>query len=273
MDNFYNLLERTWSTTNSLLCVGLDPDLSRMPEGIGTGADAVLDFNKEIISATSDLVCAYKPQIAFYSGIGAEKELIETIAFIRQKAPRALVILDAKRGDIEHTAEAYATEAFERYKVDAVTLNPYLGGDSLRPFLKRSDKGSIILCRTSNPGASDFQGLEIGGKPLYQIVAEKAHREWAFNKNLLFVVGGTAPEEILKVREVAPNIPFLVPGIGAQGGDLASVVSNGKGVNNPGLIINSSRQIIYADKGRNFANAARMAAEELKNQINYFLRR
>jgi len=188
---FNSRLKNSWNTANSLVCVGLDPDVAKIPVRFAKSSQPIFDFNKEIIDATHDLVCAYKPQIAFYSAAGAEKELQLTIKYIREHAPNAIVILDSKRGDIGNTAVAYAVEAFERYQADAVTINPYMGEDSVRPFIKDASHAAIVLCRTSNAGAHDFQDLLVDGKPLYQHVAQRAARDWNQLSNVLLVVGAT----------------------------------------------------------------------------------
>jgi orotidine-5'-phosphate decarboxylase len=226
----------------------------------------MLAFNRRIIDATHDLAAAYKPQIAFYSAAGRESELDASIRYIRQRAPHALVILDAKRSDIGNTAEAYATEAFDRYGADAVTVNPYMGEDSMRPFLARRDRGAVLLCRTSNPGARDFQDLLVDGVPLYRRVAERAERDWNGNHNLMLVVGATAPGEMAELRKAHPRLSFLVPGIGAQHGDLEGTLAAGLDVAGGGLLISSSRGIIFAGGGT--FDAIRGAAAELHAAIN-----
>ncbi len=263
-------LNAAWHRNNSLLCVGLDPDLEKIPDHLRTAKSPLFEFNRAIIESTSDLVCAFKPQIAFYAASGLERDLELTIAYIHENFPGIPVILDAKRGDIGSTAKLYAQEAFDRYGADAVTVNPYLGGDALEPFLDRSDKGVIILCRTSNPGAIDIQDLELNGEKLYRIVARKAAREWNRNGNVLLVVGATYPQELGEIRSLVGNMPLLVPGIGAQGGDIEKAVNNGKTSDGTGMIINSSRGIIYAGKGKDFAQAARTAALQLKEEINRY---
>ena len=190
---FIEKLRSAWVTNNSLLCVGLDPDLKKFPQVVRNSPHPIFEFNRKIIDATSDLVCAFKPQIAYYSAQQAEDQLLMTIDYIRNKYPNLPIILDAKRNDIGSTAEMYATEAFDRYGADAVTVSPYLGKDSLEPFLKRKDKGVIVLCRTSNPGAGDLQDLICDGKKLYEVVAQKCASEWNQNKNILLVVGATYP--------------------------------------------------------------------------------
>ena len=261
-------LERSWDSSDSLVCVGLDPEIERFPEQIADQASPIFQFNKAIIDATADLVCAYKPQYAHYAAYEAEDQLERTIDYIHRSYPGIPVILDSKRGDVGNTAERYAIEAFERYHADAVTVSPYLGGDSLEPFLKYEDKGVIVLCRTSNPGAGEVQDLEIGGRKLFHVIAELASRRWNNRGNCLLVVGATYPRELAEVREIVGNMPFLVPGVGAQGGDVALAVQNGQSAAGTGLIISSSRGILYASSGENFASAAREATQKLRDQIN-----
>lgn len=268
MSNFIEQLQHGWDANHSLVCVGLDPEIERFPAHIAASASPIFQFNKSIIDATADLVCAYKPQFAHYAAYEAEDQLERTIDYIHRTYPAIPVILDSKRGDVGNTAERYAIEAFERYHADAVTVNPYLGGDSLEPFLKYEDKGVIILCRTSNPGAKDLQDLEVGGRRLFHIVAEHAARRWNSRGNCLLVVGATYPRELAEVREVVGNMPLLVPGVGAQGGDVAQVVQNGQTAAGAGLIISSSRGILYASSGEDFATAARDATLRLRDQIN-----
>lgn len=257
-------LSQAWKTSNSLVCVGLDPDMAKIPARFASSSMPILEFNKEIVDATLDLVCAYKPQIAFYNAVGAERQLEQTIEYIRHRAPHAIVILDSKRGDIGNTATAYAAEAFERYKADAVTINPYMGEDTVRPFVKDAKHAAIVLCRTSNSGARDFQDLLIDGTPLYQHVAQRAASKWNELKNVLLVVGATYPEEMAILRKAHPELTFLVPGIGAQGGDLKATLDNGLDANKQGLLISSSRQIIFAGD----RIAIRTAAQTLKDEIN-----
>lgn len=250
----------------SLVCVGLDPDPAKLPTDLAGEAQPLYAFGRRIIDATFGIAAAYKPQIAFYSALGAEAELVASIRYIRERAPSALVILDAKRNDIGNTAEAYAREAFERYGADAVTVNPYMGEDSVRPFLSRPDRGAIVLCRTSNPGARDFQDLQIDGVPLFRRVAERAARHWNQHRNLMLVVGATYPREMAELRQAHPEISFLVPGIGAQGGDLDATLAAGLNAHGTGLLINSSRAIIYAGGGA--SGAIRAAAADLRDAIN-----
>ena len=268
MSQFITKLERSWDSSDSLVCVGLDPEIERFPEQIADQASPIFQFNKAIIDATADLVCAYKPQFAHYAAYEAEDQLERTIDYIHRSYPGIPVILDSKRGDVGNTAERYAIEAFERYHADAVTVSPYLGGDSLEPFLKYEDKGVIILCRTSNPGAGEVQDLEIRGRKLFHVIAELASQRWNSRGNCMLVVGATYPRELAEVREIVGSMPFLVPGVGAQGGDVALAVQNGQSAAGTGLVISSSRGILYASSGENFASAAREATQKLRDQIN-----
>ena len=268
MSQFIERLQQRWDTHNSLVCVGLDPEIERFPPQILDQPSPIFQFNKAIVDATADLVCAYKPQFAHYAAYEAEDQLERTIDYIQTTYPTIPVILDSKRGDVGNTAERYAIEAFERYHADAVTVNPYLGGDSLEPFLKYDDKGVIILCRTSNAGAGDLQDLQIGGRRLFHTVADLAARRWNSRGNCMLVVGATYPRELAEVREITGNMPFLVPGVGAQGGDVAQAVQNGQTAAGAGLVISSSRSILYAASDENFASAARAATEKLRDQVN-----
>ncbi len=265
---FYNKLDHIWKLNNSLVCVGLDPDLDRMPVHFQGQDNPIFAFLREIIAATADLVCAFKPQIAYFSGQGAEDQLWLTMSYLKERHPEIPVILDAKRGDIGSTAAMYAREAFDRYGADAVTVNPYLGGDSLEPFLERSGKGVFILCRTSNPGGMELQNLEVDGRKIYQIVAEKAACHWNGNRNVGLVAGATYPRELAQIREAVGDMPLLVPGVGAQGGDIGQVVEAGLNSRGTGMIINSSRGILYAGNDRNFARAARAETIKLRDAIN-----
>jgi orotidine-5'-phosphate decarboxylase len=261
---FAERLARAHHSSGSLLCVGLDPDPARLPKDLGS--DPIYAFNRRIVDATADFTAAYKPQIAFYSALGAESQLAASIRYIRERAPSALVILDAKRNDIGNTAEAYVREAFDRYEADAVTVNPYMGEDSVRPFLARADRGAILLCRTSNSGAHDFQDLLVDGLPLYRRVAERAAAHWNELGNLMLVVGATYPREMADLRRAHPEVPFLVPGIGAQGGDLQATLEAGLDAHGAGLLISSSRNLIYAGGGT--AAGIHGAAAELNAAIN-----
>lgn len=275
---FADKLAHAQHISGSLVCVGLDPDPAELPkdlvgakelaaaQNVFAGAQPLLAFNRRIIDATADLTAAYKPQIAFYSALGAEDQLLATIHHIREHAPHALVILDAKRNDIGNTAEAYAREAFDRYDADAVTVSPYMGEDSVRPFLARPDRGAILLCRTSNPGAKDFQDLLTDGIPLYARVAQRAAGHWNEHRNLMLVVGATYPREMAQLRQAHPDVSFLVPGIGAQGGDLDATLEAGLDARGAGLLINSSRNIIYAGGGS--PEAIRAAGAQLHASIN-----
>ncbi len=263
---FPERLDRAQAAADSLVCVGLDPDLAKLPADLARDPTPFLAFGRRIVDATRDVAAAYKPQIAFYSAMGKEAELAALIEYIRERAPDALIILDAKRSDIGNTAEAYAREAFDRYGADAVTVNPYMGGDSVAPFLARPDRGAILLCRTSNPGARDFQDLLVDGAPLYRRVAERAAMRWNAHRNLMLVVGATFPTEMAELRRAHPELWFLVPGIGAQGGDLDRTLAAGLDARGAGLLINSSRAIIYA--GGAESAAIRAAALELRAAIN-----
>jgi orotidine-5'-phosphate decarboxylase len=269
MTGFTEKLNDVWDRNDSLVCVGLDPEIERIPATIAAEPSPIFQFNRAIIDATADVVCAYKPQFAHYAAYEAEDQLERTIDYVHQNYPHVPVILDSKRGDVGNTAERYAIEAFERYKADAVTVNPYLGGDSLEPFLKHGDKGVIILCRTSNPGARDIQDLQVdGGRRLYHVIADLAAKKWNSRGNCMLVVGATYPRELAEIREIVGDLPFLVPGVGAQGGDVAQAVQNGRTKNGRGLVISSSRAILYASSGDDFAKAARNAAITLRDQIN-----
>ncbi len=261
--SFFKKLTEAVSKNNSLLCVGLDPDPQQMPANTG-----ILEFNRAIIDATRDLVCAYKLNFAFYeaAGAGGFEILKSTVDYIAGDIP---VIGDAKRGDIGNTAKAYARSIFSNLGFDAATVNPYLGFDSIEPFIQYRDRGVFILCRTSNPGAADFQSLRLAEEPgsLFEVVAEKASR-WNSNNNIGLVVDATYPEELRLIRQRHPDMPLLIPGVGAQGGDLAAAVSYGVNARGEGAIINSSRQIIYASRGDDFAPAAAKAAAELRHRIN-----
>jgi orotidine-5'-phosphate decarboxylase len=267
---FIERLIRAWKNNDSLVCVGLDPDTSRFPSSVDSLDEPIFEFNKAIIDATHDLVCAYKPQIAHYSAESAELELESTISYIKSNYPEVPVILDAKRGDIGSTAEMYATEVFERYAADAVTVNPYLGFDSFEPFLNYKDRGVILLCRTSNAGAADLQDLIVDGVPLYEKVASLAAHKWNQHGNCLLVVGATWPEQLAKIRSIVGDMPLLVPGVGTQGGDVEKLVKAGRTKAGTGLVISSSRAILYASNGDDFAEAARQETDKLRMLINQF---
>jgi len=283
--NFMQALRDRWTSADSLVCVGLDPEPAKFPAQFADDPDAVFNFCRAIVDATAGYACSFKPQIAHFAALGAEGALQRLIAHIHAAHPGIPVILDSKRGDIGSTAQHYAAEAFDRHAADAVTVNPYLGRDSLRPFLDRADKGVIILCRTSNPGAGDLQDLRVsdmrasdngrdGGapasRPLYQHVAEKVAREWNGNGNCALVVGATWPGQLREVRAIVGDVPFLVPGVGAQGGDVEAVVTHAKTADGTGLVVSSSRAILYASSGEDFAVAAASAAKALRDEINRY---
>jgi orotidine-5'-phosphate decarboxylase len=263
--DFLKKLETAWTETRSMVCVGLDPRMDRLPASIRSGKEPFYRFNREIIEATRVHACAYKLQFACYAAENRVPELRRTIAFLKEVAPELPVILDAKRGDIGSTAEQYAREAFEVLRADAVTVNPYMGGDTLEPFTRWAAKGVVVLCKTSNPGSADLQDLVLAsGNPLYLEVARKAAAEWNRADNLCLVAGATYPDELARIRAVVGRMPLLVPGIGAQGGDLAATLRAGLREDGWGLLINSSRGIIHASSGDDFATAAAGAARELR---------
>ncbi len=267
---FTEQLATAWQKNNSLLCVGLDPDPAKFPAHLKGQPDAIFEFCKSIADATADLVCCFKPQIAYFAAQRAEDQLEALIAHIHEKHPGVPVILDAKRGDIGSTAEQYAVEIFERYGADAITVNPYMGRNSVDPYLAYPDKGVILLCRTSNPCGSDLQFLDVGGEKLYERVARLVANEWNTTGQCALVVGATFPTEIARVREIVGDLPLLVPGIGTQGGDVEATLNAGKTAAGTGLMINSSRAILYAGKGEDFAAAARQAAIDTRDTINRY---
>jgi orotidine-5'-phosphate decarboxylase len=268
---YLSKLTSAWQQNNSLLCVGLDPDLAKLPAQFQSQSDGIFQFCRAIIDATADLACAFKPQIAYFAALRAEPQLEQICGYLREHYPHLPIILDAKRGDIGATAEQYAREAFERYGADAVTVNPYMGFDSVEPYLKWQDKGCIVLCRTSNPGGSDLQFLQVNGRPLYQHVADLVANKWNSNGQCSLVVGATFPEEIRQVRQLVGSMPLLVPGIGAQGGDVAATVAAGK-TSEGGMMINSSRAILFAKaaNGETFEQAARRVAQHTRDEINLY---
>ena len=269
--SFIDQLRQAQEQNHSMLCVGLDPEPARFPAGVARDAAGIYAFCAAIVEATADLACAFKPQIAYFAAHRAEGELERLIAHMRQVAPRVPIILDAKRGDIGSTAEQYAREAFERYGADAVTLSPFMGFDSVEPYLKYEGKGAFLLCRTSNPGGDDLQNQRLAdeaGQPrLYEHVARLAQGPWNVNGQLGLVVGATYPAEIERVRALAPTVPLLIPGVGAQGGDAAATVRAGWRADGP-ILVNSSRAILYASNGADFADAARAAARATRDQLN-----
>lgn len=292
--SFTDTLRQRWQAADSMLCVGLDPDPARIPAHLGTGPEAIDRFCRDIITATADTVCAFKPQIAYFAAQGAEDVLAGLIAHIHAKHPGIPVILDAKRGDIGSTARQYGVEAFDRFKADALTLSPFMGFDSIEPYFEWAGRGLILLCRTSNPGGNDLQALSVlpagnatgippgaqsprqsasdtasGAQPekLYEHLARLAAGPWNVNGELGLVVGATFPDELARVRALAPRLPLLVPGVGAQGGDVNATVRAGLDADGYGLVINSSRAILYAGKGTDFADQARKAAVATRDAI------
>ena len=265
--SFYTLLNRSITDNNTLLCVGLDPVPKLIPQHLGTGLNALYTFCKAIVDATASLVCAFKPQIAHFSALGAEQQLVQLIQYIHEAYPGLPVILDAKRGDIGSTAELYAKEAFVRYCADAVTVNPYLGKESIQPFLDYPGRGTIVLCRTSNPDSAWLQKFP-DDDPAFLKVA-KAAVTWQKTSEVMLVAGATYPEEIAAIRDIATHVPLLVPGIGAQGGDLQKVLKAGL-IDGTGMVINASRSIIYASADTDFAQAAGLAAIGLRDEINRY---
>lgn len=272
---FVARLESLWSKGN-FVCVGLDSDFAQIPQVLKDGSsveDVMFRFNRQIVDATAGLVCAYKPNSAFYEAQGDQglRALARTVGYIRDNYD-VPVILDAKRADIGNTNNGYVRSAFDELGVDAITVHPYLGKEALKPFLDRKDKGIIVLARTSNPGAGEFQDLLVGERqePLYQVVARQVAESWNENGNCALVVGATYPNELVQVRRIVGDMPILLPGIGAQGGEVEATVRAGKDSRNMGMIINSSRGIIFASKGEDFAQAARTATEQLRAEINRY---
>ena len=267
---FIDKLTAAWAANRSLLCVGLDPDPAKFPAHLKDAPDGIAQFCRAVIDATADAACAFKPQIAYFAAQGAEDQLEDVCAYLRERHAHIPLVLDAKRGDIGATAEQYAREAFERYGADAVTVNPYMGFDSVAPYLEWQDRGAIVLCRTSNPGGSDLQFLDVGGKPLYQHVAGLVADKWNRNGQCALVVGATFPNELAQVRAIVGDMPLLVPGIGAQGGDIEATVKAGRTAAGTGMMINSSRAILYAKpaQGEDFTAAARRVARETRDAIN-----
>lgn len=277
-NRFFSQLQQLQQERGSQLCIGLDPDPARFPAHLPKDSSGILAFNQAIVDATHDLVCCYKPQFAYFASEGAEGALEDTISYIKSKG--LPVLLDAKRGDIGSTAARYAKELFERYAADAVTVNPYLGLDSLQPYLDYSDRGVFILCRTSNPGGADLQHLLVtrrgpsrwlpwlgAGRPLYERVAELAATTWNAAGNVGLVVGATQPAELRRIRKICPRMTLLVPGVGAQGADVQAMVDAGQG---GGLLVPSSRAILYAGAGEDFADQARRVALATRDQIQRY---
>lgn len=265
---FIQQLEHAQDKNHSLVCVGLDPNATKIDQ---LGVD-LLTWLKAIVDATATHACAFKPQIAYFAALKAEHELTQIIQYIHQNHPTVPVILDAKRGDIGSTADQYAAEAFQRYQADAVTVNPYMGGDTIEPYSKFKNKGVVVLCKTSNAGSGELQNLTLdNGKTLFLTVADKASSDWNNNHNVLLVVGATYPAELAEIRATVGDMPLLIPGIGAQGGDVEDTLKAGLRTDGKGLIISSSRGIIYAgDNKENYAAAAANACIKLKDTINQY---
>lgn len=276
MTTFLSLIENRWQT-NTFVCIGLDSDFRQLPETVKQGhsvEEAMFAFNQAIIDATHDLVCAYKPNAAFYEAQGDAglRALTRTVQYIKEACPSIPVILDAKRADIGSTNLGYVQAAFDQIGVDAITVHPYLGKEALAPFLDRAEKGIIVLAKTSNPGAGEFQDLLVGPKqePLYQVVARHVSEQWNTNGNCGIVIGATYPQDLSKARAIVGDMPILIPGIGAQGGAIAETVTAGKNSKGQGMIINAARSIIFASHGDDFAQAARAATTRLRDEINRY---
>ena len=272
---FLEQLQGAERQNGSLLCVGLDPEPNKFPAGMKGDASKIYDFCAQIVDATSDLAISFKPQIAYFAAHRAEDQLEKLMAHIRRNAPHVPVILDAKRGDIGSTAEQYAKEAFERYGADAVTLSPFMGRDSVQPYLRYRGKGAFLLCRTSNPGGDDLQAQALAALPgqprLYEHIAQLAQTAWNDNGQLGLVVGATYPQDLARVRALAPTLPLLIPGVGAQGGDATATVRaawRGSATQTTGpIVVNASRSVLYADSGAKFAQAARQEAMALRQSL------
>ena len=271
--SFIKQLAARWHSADSLLCVGLDPDPTRLPAHLRARDDALFAFCCDIAEATAPFACAFKPQFAYFAAARAEDQLESLIAHLRRRFPEIPVVLDAKRGDIGATAELYAREVFERYGADAVTLSPFMGFDSIKPYLAYAGRGAFLLCRTSNPGGDDLQSLEVGGERLFERIAQLAAKQWNQGGQLGLVVGATYPGELGRVRQIVGDMPLLVPGIGAQGGDVQASVQAGQTAAGTGMLINSSRAILYASSGEDFAQAAAAVARRTRDEINRFRRR
>ena len=274
--NFVDMLARAERQNGSMLCVGLDPEPAKFPARLKGDASRIYDFCAAIVDATADLVITFKPQIAYFAAHRAEAQLERLMEHMRRAAPQVPVVLDAKRGDIGSTAEQYAIEAFERYGADAVTLSPFMGFDSVQPYLKRQGKGAFLLCRTSNPGGDDLQNQRLANLPgeplLYEHIATLAQGPWNINGQIGLVVGATYPAEIARVRALAPTLPLLIPGVGAQGGDALATVRAGwrgeAGHTSAAIVVNASRSVLYASPGEDFAAAARAEALRTRDQLH-----
>ena len=272
MTGFHAQLARSWDASGSMLCVGLDPDPARLPTPLDGAPDATERFCRAIVDATADLVCAFKPQIAYFASQREERALERICHYVRSTYPDVTLVLDAKRGDIGSTAEHYAREAFGRYGAHAVTVNPYLGLDAVEPFFEHGG-GVFALCRTSNPGGDDLQRLVVDGRPLYQHVAEQVATQWSSRGDCGLVVGATHPDELAQVRAIVGDLPVLVPGVGAQGGDAADAVAEGARADGAGLVVNSSRAVLYASSGDDFESAARDVAARTAEAVRITARR
>ncbi|EPY14972.1 orotidine 5'-phosphate decarboxylase [Angomonas deanei] len=272
--NFIEKIEKSWEKSNSLLQIGLDPNPKNFPYELKDKKNSILKFCIEIVDATAQYACSFKPQIAYFSALRAEEQLEELCSYIKNKYPFLPIVLDAKRGDIGTTAEQYAIEAFERYNADAVTINPFLGLDSILPYMEWKDRGIIILCKTSNPGGSDLQFLELkNGMMLYEYIAEIVSTKWNTNNQFGLVVGATYPKELSIVRKiVGERMPILIPGIGFQGGDIKNTVLSGINKINRGVMINSSRSILYSSKDDNWREAASDSAKSIKKFNKQFFK-
>ncbi|NMB57300.1 orotidine-5'-phosphate decarboxylase [Candidatus Beckwithbacteria bacterium] len=271
--NFSQKLESIQAQNQSLLCVGLDSDYEKIPSFLQKSKNTLFEFNRQIIDATYDLVCAYKPNTAFYESLGENgiKQLKMTCDYLHENYKNIPIIIDAKRADIGNTNQGYVDFIFKYLQADAITVNPYLGQEALQPFLDKKDKGIIVLCKTSNPGSGEFQDLEINGVKLYQFVAKQVIQKWNKNKNCVLVIGATYPEQIAEIRKLDDEIVFLIPGIGTQGGEIEQTVQNAKNSQGKGMIINASRSIIFAGSEQDFAQKARNEALKLKTEINKYL--
>lgn len=268
---FYEKLDHITQKNKSFLCVGLDPDIKSLPAHLVGKKNPFFEFNRAIIDATADLVNSYKPQIAYYSAEGLESDLQMTLDYIREIYPSVVTILDSKRGDIDSTAKQYAREAFERYQADSVTLNVYMGKDVITPFVDYESKGLFLLCKTSNPHGGDFQDLRVGAETVYEYLARKVSTEWNEKRNLGLVVGGTYIDALRKLREMDSELPLLIPGLGAQGGDLNQILDTAKHLKNKRIIVNASRSIIYAGTDIDFADKARQKALDYQKVMKLFV--
>ena len=264
---FHAKIETAWKGMQSMLCVGLDPDQTRLPAHLAGEPDALEQFCIAIVDATAPYACAFKPQIAYFAAEAAEPQLERLCGYIRDRYPDHLLVLDAKRGDIGPTAERYARELFVRYDADVATINPYMGSDSVEPYFRHDGKGVLLLCRTSNPGGDDFQSLSVDGEPLYAHVARRVAEQWSTMGECGLVVGATYPEELATVRSIVGELPILVPGIGAQGGAVDATVQAGRSSTGYGLMLSSSRAVLYASSGEDFAEAAAAVARATRDEI------